>query len=187
MGVIEPCFQHVEVLFGDPHFDGSPNHGCIGQRREIHFVAVVTVDGDTAVVFMGIIFHDAVLFHQIVVGEIRTHPRLHHHAGRNFDDPVDGRDKIPHVLIVFQEDFSLVACRLCDECDIVLIAQRPCLHFDTSLPAGANDFHGHNTKTAFSQKQIVRFINQLFGGHGLGLYGNRHQKGCSQKKATDFK
>jgi hypothetical protein len=44
---------------------------------------------------MRIVLHDGHLFHQVVVGEVGTHPRQAHHGGWQFDVAFDGGDPVP--------------------------------------------------------------------------------------------
>ena len=126
---------------------------------------------------MGVVLHGGGLLDQVVVGEVGSHPRLHHHGGGQLDGPADGRSPVPDLLVLLEEDRPLVAIGAGDEDEGLLAALGPGLEPHLSAPAGPDNGHGHLPVTGLAPELLIGTADDL-GGRG-SLSGQ--EKGTQQQ------
>ena len=96
--------------------------------------------GDQAV---GVVGDDVLRLGEVVVGEVRAHPRLAHHAGRQLDHLVELRVEHPGVVAELQRGVAGVLGRGGEAHQGVVVAARPGLHLQAPLPGRPVDGHRH--------------------------------------------
>jgi hypothetical protein len=94
-------------------------------------------------------FEECELLDQIIVREIRTHPRTHHHGWRNFNDFVGFGEVIPHFGPDPEGSYApfFFGFENPDEC--LVHAFTPDIHFQGALPVRSDDLHFHQGLACF--------------------------------------
>ena len=173
------------VALADPLLDAAPDHrrlGLGGHREFPDLLAVaVALEGDDDVV----VLDDAALLDQVVVGEVRAHPRTEHHRGRDLDGAVGARQVVPDLVLDLEGRGAGLAGRTLDADQRVLRAERPDAHLEGARPVLGVDLHAHPASAGFAPHEAVDPVDDLEdAGVGLGG-GGRGDEGRDEDEEGD--
>src|SRR5579871_605836 len=154
-------FEHDEIVT-NPDGDLPPNDGRTGLRDRVddpHLVAGLLFAPRKTVRVFG---EKVIGFGQIVIGKVRTHPGLAHHAGRKPDDLLELRIENPGLVSKLERCISRVCVRGREAHERIAHAARPGFHCEMSLPAGAMNCHSDGGLRAFGAVIVEDALQECF-------------------------
>ena len=173
--------QRQQVGLADHEIYAAPERDRLrlGREPDIMQRRVGFLGGEK---FPAVVVHQCALLHQVVVGEVRAHPRAHHHRRRHLHHLVDLGKVVPHLAAFAQGGGAGVAGRGLDADKGLVQALGPEIHGQGAAPVGGDHLHLYTRPGAGAAVEPVHLLQQRphLGGalrRRGGRRGGRQQQG----------